>query len=111
MAEETFRCETSEQNGWSVWSVAGRLDRMTAPEAEEEAGKVFGKAEKFAIDMAGLEYLSSAGIRVLLRLLKAAKSKGKAFAICAPEGMVKTILQESRVDMLATIYPTIDKLP
>ena len=111
MAEETIAFQTSEKNGWTLWAVRGRLDRMTAQEAGEKADQVFSAAQKFAVDMSGLEYLSSAGIRVLLRLTKQAQAQGKAFALVAPSGMVKVVLAESRMDMFAAIYASTDELP
>ena len=76
MAEETIAFQTSEKNGWTLWSVKGRLDRLTAQDAGEKADNVFAAAQKLAVDMSGLEYLSSAGIRVLLRLTKQAQAQG-----------------------------------
>jgi len=111
MAEETIAFQTSEKNGWTLWAVRGRLDRMTAQEAGEKADQVFSAAQKLAVDMSGLEYLSSAGIRVLLRLTKQAQAQGKSFALVAPSGMVKVVLAESRMDMFAAIYASTDELP
>ena len=111
MAEETIAFQISEKNGWTLWAVRGRLDRMTAQEAGEKADQVVAAAQKIAVDMSGLEYLSSAGIRVLLKLTKQAKAEGKEFALVAPAGMVKVVLAESRMDMFATIYESADELP
>ena len=111
MAEETIAFQTSEKNGWTLWAVKGRLDRLTAQEAGEKADNIFSAAQKLAVDMSGLEYLSSAGIRVLLKLTKQAKADGKEFAFVAPAGMVKVVLAESRMDMFVTIYASADELP
>ena len=111
MAEETIAFQTSEKNGWTLWAVKGRLDRLTAQEAGEKADNIFSAAQKLAVDMSGLEYLSSAGIRVLLKLTKQAKAEGKEFALVAPAGMVKVVLAESRMDMFVTIYESADELP
>lgn len=111
MAEETIAFQTSEKNGWTLWAVKGRLDRLTAQEAGEKADNIFSAAQKLAVDMSGLEYLSSAGIRVLLKLTKQAKADGKEFALVAPAGMVKVVLAESRMDMFAAIYASADELP
>ena len=111
MAEETIAFQTSEKNGWTLWAVRGRLDRMTAQEAGEKADQVFAAEQKFAVDMSGLEYLSSAGIRILLRLTKQASAEGKEFALVGATGMVKVVLAESRMDMFANIYASADELP
>ncbi len=111
MAEETIAFQTSEKNGWTLWTVKGRLDRLTAQEAGENADKIFAATQKLAVDMSELVYLSSAGIRILLRLTKQAKAEGKDFALVAPAGMVKVVLIESRMDMFAAIYESADELP
>ena len=111
MGDNTIGLRTSEKNGWTLLCVEGRLDRLTAQDAGEKADKVLAETQKLAVDMSGLEYLSSAGIRVLLRLTKQAQAEGKAFALVAPSGMVKVVLAESRMDMFATIYTSADELP
>lgn len=111
MAEETIAFQTSEKNGWTLWAVKGRLDRLTAQEAGTQADQVLAATQKLAVDMSELVYLSSAGIRVLLRLTKQAKAGGKDLALVAPTGMVRAVLTESRMDMFAAIYASADELP
>ena len=48
-----------------------------------------------SIDIKGLSYLSSMGIRILLRAAKKAKADRKIFAICRAEGFVKEVIEES----------------
>ena len=76
MAEEAIAFQTGERSGWTLLGIQGRLDRLTSQEAGEKADEVFKATRKLAVDMSGLEYLSSAGIRVLLRLAKQAKAEG-----------------------------------
>ncbi len=111
MAETFVDSSSSGKNGWILWCIKGRLDRITAPTASENADKVYASAQKLAVDMTALEYLSSAGIRVLLRLTKQAKSDGKEFALVGPTGMVQVVLAESRMDLFATIYESAEELP
>ena len=57
-------------NTAAVIGVAGRLDTVTAPELEEYISARLGGVETLTLDCAGLEYISSAGLRVLLRTQK-----------------------------------------
>lgn len=60
----------------------GRLDSNTAPQLETEIQECMG-AEKLILDFEGLEYLSSAGLRVLLSAHKAFMKKGNGeLVIC-----------------------------
>ena len=111
MEDNKIGLQTCEKNGWTLWQVKGRLDRLTAQDAGEKADKVFAATQKLAVDMSELDYLSSAGIRVLLRLTKQAQAEGKDFALVGATGVVKVVLAESRMDMFATIYESADELP
>ncbi len=54
----------------------GRLDSNTAPQLEAELNANIDNAEKLILDFERLEYLSSAGLRVLLSAHKAFMKKG-----------------------------------
>lgn len=55
----------------------GRLDTTTAPQLERELKQNIGGVERLVLDFAGLEYLSSAGLRVLLAAQKVMNRQGK----------------------------------
>ena len=56
-------------------ALEGRLDTMTAPELEAELHASMPDAESLTLDFSKLEYISSAGLRVLLSAHKAMGSK------------------------------------
>lgn len=56
--------------------VEGRLDTATAPALEEELAEVLEEAEELVFDLEGLEYMSSAGLRILLATQKKMVLKG-----------------------------------
>ena len=58
-------------------TVAGRLDTTTAPQLEDEVKENIGGIEKLVLDFTALEYLSSAGLRVLLGAQKAMNKQGE----------------------------------
>ena len=57
-------------------ALAGRLDTMTAPDLEAELGRSLPDAESLVLDFSNLDYISSAGLRVLLSAHKAMSAKG-----------------------------------
>ena len=57
-------------------TLEGRLDTMTAPELEAELKNDLGNAKELIFDFKKLEYISSAGLRVLLTAHKAMAAKG-----------------------------------
>ena len=68
---------TKQQNG-SALSLAleGRLDTITSPELENELNASMDGAETLTLDFSGLDYVSSAGLRVLLAAYKRMAGKG-----------------------------------
>ncbi len=58
-------------------ALTGRLDTTTAPQLETEMKRSIAGMESLILDFAGLEYLSSAGLRVLLAAQKVMNKQGK----------------------------------
>ena len=57
-------------------SLEGRLDTTTAPQLEAELKTILADANAICFDFEKLEYISSAGLRVLLAVHKQMKTKG-----------------------------------
>ena len=57
--------------------VSGRLDTTTAPELEASLKDSMSGVTKLVLDFASLEYLSSAGLRVLLQAQKTMNKQGE----------------------------------
>ncbi|WP_408071200.1 STAS domain-containing protein [Butyrivibrio sp. JL13D10] len=60
-----------------VVGLEGRLDTTTAPNLEEELKASLTGVENLEFDLAKLEYISSAGLRVLLSSQKTMNKQGK----------------------------------
>lgn len=56
--------------------VSGRLDTQTAPELETELDAVLPGLKELTFDMTNLEYVSSAGLRVILKAQKVMNTQG-----------------------------------
>ena len=56
--------------------LTGRLDTTTAPELDTFAEKELINTQELVLDFAGLEYISSAGLRVILKMQKFMNVKG-----------------------------------
>ena len=57
-------------------ALEGRLDTMTAPELEAELNQSLAGADSLTLDFSKLDYISSAGLRVLLSAHKTMSAKG-----------------------------------
>ena len=58
-------------------TITGRLDTTTAPQLEAELKQCYAGVDKLVLDFAALEYLSSAGLRVLLQAQKTMNKQGE----------------------------------
>ena len=66
-----------KQNGTNLEiALEGRLDTVTSPELEQEFKNSLDAAESLTLDFAKLDYISSAGLRVLLSAHKTMSKKG-----------------------------------
>lgn len=59
-----------------ILRVSGRLDTTTAPSLETAVTETVTACEHLVLDFAGLEYISSAGLRVILKAQKSMAAKG-----------------------------------
>lgn len=67
-----------EKNGnTTTIKPVGRLDTMSAPELEKELESVYDGTTELIFDLAGLDYISSAGLRALLSAQKRMSSQGQ----------------------------------
>ena len=71
-----MKIEKNIENGKVVLKIEGRLDTTTAPELEKELDTLLSEAKELIFDMSELEYVSSAGLRVLLKAQKAMNLQG-----------------------------------
>ena len=110
MAKEFLQKESAGPSGWTVWSVSGRIDMVTADTAYATGEDIVTRNAKTVLDMSDMDYLSSAGLRVLLRLNKLAKKNGKMFTLAGPTGIVKSVLEDSGMDALFTVWNSLDEV-
>ena len=93
----------TEQDGIAIVELAGRMDATTTPEFENatrallEAGK-----QRLLIDMSRLEYISSAGLRGILGLVKALKACAGKLAFCSLQPMTAEVFRISGVNAMLT---------
>ena len=79
-----------------VAAVHGRVDTISAQAFEKDLAETLaGEETLLVLDLAGLEYISSAGLRVILSAAKTLKAKGGEIRLAAASGSVKKVFQVS----------------
>ena len=71
----------TNNSGTEVMSLIGRLDTVTSTKLQTSLMEAIEGAEAIELDFAAVEYVSSAGLRVLLQGQKAAQKSGKAMTL------------------------------
>ena len=86
-----------------VFALEGRLDTNTSPQLEEFAGSLYDKAvSAIVVDMAACDFVSSAGLRVIVAMQKRAATGGSlVFRNVQPE--VMEVFQMTGFDKILTI--------
>lgn len=83
----------------------GRVDSSTAPELEAAIGRLTHAGKhNLVLDFSQVEYLSSAGLRVMVAALKAARQSGGDLCLACPSPRIIEALRLAGVDALVTIY-------
>ncbi|MBQ7715767.1 MAG: STAS domain-containing protein [Clostridia bacterium] len=77
------------ENGSCVFFLEGRLDTVTASDLDSELKGVIDGLEELVFDLSGLDYISSAGLRVLLVAQKTMSRQG-SMRVC---GVNETIME------------------
>lgn len=88
----------------TIVGVSGNLDSNTSPQAQQALDAIVaGGSRKIAIDFSGLDYVSSAGLRVLLGTAKQLKTNGGALRTFGLNETVKEVFEISGFSTILTI--------
>lgn len=88
--------ESSKEGRATIVTVKGRMDAITTPAFEKSLNELIAGGEiRFVVELAGLDYISSAGLRGILAAAKALKSKGGEIRFANVGGAVKEVFDIS----------------
>ncbi len=88
-------------------AVAGRVDSSTAPELENALKKlVEANRTQIVLDLKGVEYMSSAGLRAMVSTLKAVKRVNGDLRLASPSPRVEEVLRLAGLTSIFSIYGT-----
>jgi anti-sigma B factor antagonist len=96
--------------GIPVFQLLGRLDASTAPALEERLGLLLDDGgSKVVFDCEGLDYVSSAGLRVFISTLKSTKARGGGLAMARLQNPVRELFRLAGLEELFILAPTLDE--
>jgi len=85
--ESKLKVSLNKEGDTFTFIVEGRLDTLTSPQLEGEINNIIAEAKKLVLDLAKLDYISSAGLRVLLGAAQQMDGKGEMVLIHVSEAI------------------------
>jgi anti-sigma B factor antagonist len=94
-----------------VLAPKGRLDHETCEAFQADLAPHVDACARdgspLVLDLSGLEYVSSAGLRCLMIAARAAKSRASRIVVAAMQPVVAEIFQISRFNLVLEVFPTL----
>jgi len=88
----------------NVLGIGGRLDAYNAAEAEKKLDELIGSGQiKIVLNLEGLEYISSSGLRVFLAQLKKARKQQGDIRLCCMKPNIREIFDIAGFTQLFSI--------
>jgi anti-sigma B factor antagonist len=96
----------SEHASVTLVEVSGRIDSMNANQLGEALSNTIDSGHlNMVLDLANVEYMSSAGLREIVSALKKVRGKGDV-RLAQPSHRVREVLEMAGLDTIFQIYPT-----
>jgi anti-anti-sigma factor len=96
---------TELENGITQIALSGRLDVEGALKIDGEFNQIAEEKKNVLVDLSGVSFIASLGIRTLITGAKATANNGGKMVLLNPQPNVERVLRTSRVD---TVIPIID---
>lgn len=106
---DTFSIQSETKGNIAVAVVAGRIDSETAPEFDRELAKIVGGNSRVVLDLKGVEYISSAGIRAMVKASQSAEKGGGAVALASVPESVNSLLYTVGLNQKIGSHATVDE--
>jgi anti-sigma B factor antagonist len=90
-----MKLEMSEDNGILTVRLEGSLDGKTAPEAREQLEGFLAGKSKLILDLTKVDYLSSAGLRLLLVLYRELAARKGKLALLGVSQDIRTVMSHT----------------
>lgn len=98
--------EATIRGSWTVLSVQGPINSYTYNELQEKTMRHAGRVD-MAVDLSGVNSMTSAGIGVLLAAVEDAVAAKKRFVIVAPSEVARLAIESTG---FADQFPTVQSL-
>ena len=102
-----MKTEVRQENGVTVVTIGGSVDALTASElAGTLTNQIAEGNANLVVDLTGLEFMSSAGLRTLLGAVKETRSNGGDLRIASSNPGIDKVLKMSGFQNIAKVFTT-----
>jgi len=99
-----MQISTRTSNDVHIVAFTGSLDSGTSPEAQKSLGAILASAKKVVLDFTELDYISSAGLRVLLGAAKQLRASGGKLGMFGLNQSVREVFDISGFSSILPVY-------
>jgi anti-anti-sigma factor len=92
-----------------VVSISGRVDSVTAAALEEQLARIAQEHHKIVLDLKNTGYLSSAGVRAIIRMSQSVQKAGGGLVLANVTGLVAEVLQTVGVTEKLPVYRSVEE--
>lgn len=97
-------------DGHAVLALCGELDLFdTSDVASHLIAAVAAYGPSIIVDLAGLEFIDSCGLRVLVRALKWTREGGGDLSLAAPQQQARRVLETTGLIDVFSVYPSVEQ--
>ncbi len=107
---QTVEIQSERRQQTLIISLVGSLDALTADQARRTIGTQFDEGQQqVVLDLGGVDFMSSAGVRVLLEVLKQGRGLGGDLRLAAAQPGVQRTLEIAGLVRVLQVYPSVEE--
>jgi anti-anti-sigma factor len=103
---DKFSIRSDMRDSVAVVTASGRIDSESAPSLDAELTKVAAAKNKIVLDLKDVEYLSSAGLRAIVKAAQAAQKSGGELRLAAVSDAVEVVMRTVGMLQMFKLYTT-----
>jgi len=105
--EPVFAAETSEpEAGIDLVVFTGDLDFASGEQASAALAALSGEARRVVVDLSGVGFVDSSGVKMLVAAARAVEGEGGTFAVCAASAPVRRVIDILHLDQVVRLVET-----
>jgi anti-anti-sigma factor len=106
---EEFSINSRLEGKVAIVTIAGRVDSATAPTMDAELEKIVNEHKKIVLDLSDVVYMSSAGVRAIVKALRHAHKQRGGLKLARPSDPIVEILRTIGMTEVVQVYPSVEE--